>query len=200
MSWDWGTTVAGAVGIAGILGTYWGARHQGNVTVRLAREERTQTRLERSYLEVQRVVQRSALWAESAMPILGGPGQDLYPLLPSDDGQVLEASAQSVYWSPKVRELVHAWTAARNKLVMNVSLARTSAGYRDKAWQNVENLKKALRDAEDALVAQMSAELLAVEPFTRRHWRPRVVGRRHTTTPADATAPPVLDPHRAPAN
>ncbi len=197
MSWDWATTV---VGIAGIVGTLWGARSQANVTLQLAREERAQTRLERSYLEVQRLVERSAQWAASAMPTFG-EGQDLFPPHPEDDAQVLEASALRLYWSPEVRELVQEWTRARNALILHVRMARTSERYRGEAWgPKVTELKQALSDTEDALRARMSHELLAVGPVRRRHWRPQVLRWRHRAPRVSAdTSPPVLDGQRAEA-
>ena len=199
MAWEWVAPVGTAVvGIAGIAGTVISGRWQANVTVRLAREERAQARLERSYQEVQRVVERSAQWAASAMPIVGGPGQDLYPLPPEDDTHTLEASALRLYWSPEVRQLVQAWTNARNHLVIYVSAARSTEALRDQTWMKVPELKQALRDAEDALVARMSHELLTIEPVKRPRWRPQVLRWRHRTLRVAAdTSPSVLDVQRA---
>jgi hypothetical protein len=174
MAWEWvAPVVTGIVGVSGIAGTYLNGRRQTNVTVQLAREERAQDRLERAYLEVQRVVERSAQWAASAMPIVGGSGQDLYPPPPADDAQVLEASALRLYWSPEVRELVQAWTVARNRLAGHVLAARSSEPFRGEAWLAVPELKQGLQDAIDALVARMSRELLTVEPVRRRRWQTR---------------------------
>jgi hypothetical protein len=107
MAWEWVAPVAtGVVGVAGIVGTVLSGRQQSSVTLQLAREERTQGRLERAYQEVQRVVERSGRWADSAMPMIGGPGQDLYPLHPEDDSQTLEATTLRLYWSPEVRKLI----------------------------------------------------------------------------------------------
>ena len=199
MAWEWVASVGTAVvGVAGIAGTVMSGRWQANVTVRLAREERTQARLERSYQEVQRVVERSAQWAASAMPIVGGPGQDLYPLPPEDDAHTLEASALRLYWSPEVRQLVQTWTNARNHLVIYVNAARTTEALRDQTWMKVPELKQALRDAEDALVARMSHELLTVEPVKRR-WRPQVPRWQHRTPRVAADTTPVLDVQRAEA-
>ena len=199
MAWDWASVVTGVVGVAGIAGTVMTGRLQNNVTLQLAREERTQARLsERAYQEVQRVVQRSARWAESAMPMLGGPGQDLYPLHPEDDDHTLEATALQLYWSPEVRRLIQEWTNARNHLMRYVSAARSTEALRDQTWMKVPELKQAFRDAEDALVARMSHELLTVEPARRRHWRPQVSRRRaHGIEPAPAPAGAVIDGQRA---
>ena len=200
MSWDWATTVTGAVGIAGIVGTYWGARHQTNVTVQLAREERRQGRLERAYQEVQRAVERYAQWADATMPLMSVGDHDLHPPLPGNDGQVLEASALRLYWSPEVRQLVQEWTDARNRLAVQSLAARVHESLTQNAWLKAPELKMALHAAEDALLARMSYELLTVESV-RRRWRPQVARRRHRTTPADAdTVPPVLDRQRASAN
>jgi hypothetical protein len=98
MAWEWVAPVAtGLVGVAGIAGTYLNGRLQTNTSVRLAREERTQNRLERAYLEVQRVVERYAQWADATMPIVGAAGHDPHPPLPGNDGQMLEAAALRLY-------------------------------------------------------------------------------------------------------
>jgi hypothetical protein len=200
MSWDWGTTVAGVVGIAGIVGTYLGARHQGNVTVRMAREERRQGRLERAYQEVQRAVDRYAQWADATMPLISVGDHDPHPPLPGNDGPVLEASALRLYWSPEVRRLVQAWTDARNQLAVQSLAARAHESLTQNAWLKAQELKPALRAAEEALLARMAYELLAVEPLPRR-WQPQVARRRPRTVAADAdTAAPVPDRQRASAN
>lgn len=200
MALEWvAPVVTGVVGVAGIAGTIMNGRRQTNVTLQLAREERTQGRLERAYQEVQRVVERSAQWAASAMPIIGGPGQDLYPLHPENDDRTLEASALRLYWSPEVRQLVQEWTNARSRLMIYVSTARTTEVLRDQAWMKVPELKQALRDAEDALVARMSHELLTVEP-ARRRWRPQVPRWRRRTAPVGKEASPgAIDGQRAAA-
>jgi hypothetical protein len=202
MAWEWvAPVVTGVVGVAGVAGTVMSGRRQANVTVQLAREERVQARLEQAYQEVQRVVDRSAKWAVSALPFIGGPGQDLYPLHPEDDDHTLEASALRLYWSPEVRRLVEEWTNARNRLVIHVSIARTTAEaeLRDQTWMKAPEMKQALRDAEDALVARMSHELLTVEPV-RRRWRPQVPRWRRRTAPVvKESSPGAIDGQRAAA-
>jgi hypothetical protein len=199
MAWEWVAPVATSVlGVAGIAGTYLNGRRQTNVTVQLAREERTQGRLERAYQEVQRVVDRSAQWADATMPMVGGLGQDLYPPPPENDGQVLEASALRLYWSPEVRRLVQAWTDARNRLAGHVLAARISEKFRDGAWLTAPEFKQALRDAEDALLARMSHELLGGEPVRRRRWRPQVPRwRARGVEPVPVPAEAVIDGQRA---
>ena len=155
---------------------------------------------ERAYQEVQRAVERYAQWADATMPLMSVGDHDLHPPLPGNDGQVLEASALRLYWSPEVRQLVQEWTDARNRLAVQSLAARVHESLTQNAWLKAPELKTALRAAEDALLARMSYELLTVESV-RRRWRPQVARRRHRTTPADAdTAPPVLDRQRASAN
>jgi hypothetical protein len=55
-------------------------------------------------------------------------------------------------------------TRARNALVRHVGRARTNERFRDEAWLTVSLLKQSLGDAEEALVARMSHELMAVGP------------------------------------
>jgi hypothetical protein len=173
MAWEWVAPVAtGLVGMAGIAGTYLNGRLQTNTSVRLAREERTQNRLERAYLEVQRVVERYAQWADAIMPFMSGAGHDPHPPLPENDGQMLEATALCLYWSPEVRQLVQAWTDARNRLAVQSSTARVHETLNADAWMKAPELKQAIRDTGEALLARMSEELRAVEPVQRRRWRP----------------------------
>ena len=165
MAWEWvAPVVTGVVGVAGIAGTYLNGRHQANATVRLTREERTQTRLERAYLEVQRVVERNGLWADAVMPTLSGTEQDLYPLPPDNDAVVAEASAMQLYWSKEVRGLIHVWTDARNKLAQQSMLARNVEALRADGWVRAPDLKKAMNDAADALLERMAAELRGSVP------------------------------------
>lgn len=111
------------------------------------------------------------------MPLIGEAGQDPYPLPPSND-LVSEASAHQLYWSPAVRELVEVWTKARNDLAVTSALARSDVTY-DKAanlraWTRAPHLKATLKAAEDALVAQMIAELRGIErdePGVPKLWR-----------------------------
>lgn len=173
MAWEWVAPVAtGLVGMAGIAGTYLNGRLQTNTSVRLAREERTQNRLERAYLEVQRVVERYAQWADATMPFMSGAGHDPHPPLLENDGQMLEATALGLYWSPEVRQLVQAWTDARNRLAVQSSTARVHETLNADAWMKAPELKQAIRDTGEALLARMSEELRAVEPVQRRRWRP----------------------------
>lgn len=154
MAWEWVAPVAtGLVGVAGIAGTYLNGRLQTNTSVRLAREERTQTRLERAYLEVQRVVERYAHWADATMPTISATGHDPHPPLPENDGQTLEATALRLYWSPEVRELVQVWTDARNRLAAQSLAARVREGLNADAWIKATELKQTIRDAEEALPA-----------------------------------------------
>lgn len=100
----------------------------------------------------------------------------------------MEASALRLYWSPEVRELVQAWTDARNRLSGHVLAARHSETFRDEAWLTVGELKQDLRAAEDALVARMSHELLAVEPV-RRRWRMRGAAKETANAASARTDP-----------
>jgi len=171
MAWEWVAPVAtGLVGVAGIAGTYLNGRLQTNTSVRLAREERTQNRLERSYVEVQRVVERYAQWADATMPIISAVEHDPHPPLPQSDGPMLEATALRLYWSSEVRGLVQAWTDARNRLAAQSFAARVHEKLVADAWMKAPELKQAIRDAEDALLTRMSEELRAIEPD---HWRRR---------------------------
>jgi hypothetical protein len=182
MAWEWvASVVTGLVGVVGIAGTYLNGRLQTNASVRLAREERTQNRLERAYLEVQRVVEHYSQWADATMPIISGTGHDPHPPLPENDGQMLDATALRLYWSPEVRELVLAWTDARNRLAAQSLAARVHERLNADAWMKAPDLKQAIRDAEEALLARMSEELRAIEPVQRRRWRPLAARTRPDT-------------------
>lgn len=160
MAWEWiGTTT---VGLAGIAGTYFTSRRQSDVTVRLAREERVQARREKAYLQLQRTVERSMLWADATMPMMSSSGQDLYPAPPLNDDDVLDTSAQQIYWSKEVRALVITWTQARNQIATRSALARDDLGDKAESWRMIPELKQALTDAADELLAQMMTELMSV--------------------------------------
>jgi hypothetical protein len=174
VAWEWvAPVVTGTVGVAGIITTYLsgnrqtstaltGAQRQVNAQAAVAREERSQRRLETAYVELQRAVDRYASWADATMPLNSPPGYDAHPL-PPPGSVVEEASALQVYWSPTVRTLVTSWAAARNKFAVNASVARTNAlqgRYPAEAWQKAPQLNGELHDAADKLLAQMNAELL----------------------------------------
>lgn len=162
MAWEWvAPVVTGFVGVVGISGTYLTSRNQTQVAVKLAREARVQARREQAYLEVQRVVERSMLWADQTMPVMSAPGQEIYPPPPPNDDQTLEASAHRLYWSPEVLALVVQWTNARNALIRRSAIARQDPVDRAEAWRVVPDLKNDLSAAAEALQAQMSNELMA---------------------------------------
>jgi hypothetical protein len=141
--------------------------------MRSARVACRRRRIERAYQEAQLMVERTALWAASAMPPHTWPGQDPYPP-PPDDAHALEAAALRLYWSPEVRELVKVWAAARNRFAVHVLAARDSESFRGEAWLAAPEMKQSLQNAGDALVAQMSGELLTAGPARRWRWRPRL--------------------------
>src|SRR4051794_38175271 len=162
MSANWSTITTGLVGIAGIAATYFGGRQQANVTLRIAREERLQRRLEGSYIALQRAIDRYAGWAASVVPIIAAIGQDEYPPPPTGD-DIATASAMQAYWSPDVRAAVERWTAKRNELAQQVSIARVLDNERTPDWLNARNrahsLKQELREAENDVLAQMTRDL-----------------------------------------
>jgi hypothetical protein len=70
------------------------------------------------------VVERYAQWADATMPIISLAVHDPHPPLPANNGQMLEATALRLYWSPEVQALVQAWTDARNRLAAQSLAAR----------------------------------------------------------------------------
>jgi hypothetical protein len=162
MAWDWvGTVVTGVVALAGIYSTSRAGRRQSDTTLQLAREERTQRRLENAYTQLQRTVDLFSVWAEATLPMIHGADYDPFPA-PPDDVTSKDASALQVYWSKSVRALVADWTAARNELAILSGLARSdnAAGQRvSDAYARAPELKTKLRAAEDKLLTEMSTEL-----------------------------------------
>jgi hypothetical protein len=150
---------------------YAASVRQSSTTLALAREERLQRRIEASYIELQRAVNRFGVWAEGVMPFVTPPGYNPYPTPPGNEA-IADAGAFQVYWSPEVRRLVDTWTKARNALIdlavegKQDEVRGTAPGAGPDPWQRAPEVKATLRNAEDALITQTSKELRESGPLT----------------------------------
>jgi len=106
---DWtAAAITGAVGVAGIVGTYLGTRSQIKGQVELARSERQQRRREESYMELLVLVAEADDWAYDLMQNFAGVGTNKpYPARPRIYVRTISSQGVlSVYWSGRLRQLI----------------------------------------------------------------------------------------------
>ncbi len=128
MAWEWVAPVAtGAVGVAGILGTWFTgkqSRDQALETLReqlghdrlQAREAREQERLESAYLELLKMAERVGVWAQMIYPVMQS-GEPPETPLPSLEVQADAAALMASFGTDEVREKLEAWQSVVKQMI-----------------------------------------------------------------------------------
>ncbi len=178
---DWGTVV---LGVAGIAGTYAGARAQSRSAERIAETDRRQRRLEDAYLDLLGMVGEADDWSALLWRHLGGElpngERDAYPPRLAIDSVATRGSL-SAYWSPRMRELVDEFAAQaleQRAVRYERQAARTRLdGSGEPVPAIVESLNRAtaarngLIELAGEIRERVAAELTG-SPSSRRRWRP----------------------------
>jgi hypothetical protein len=179
----WETLVAGiAGGLVGVGGTYLGAwrtgrtqmavaRQQERAQVAIAREERQQRRFEEAYTEMLEVVTRIRYWVFTVYPMLTRTQEEYtMPPVPELPDIAKSEALWTVYWSPRVEQLMEEWEQIVRKLqitgsVIGVGRALEAKGQASQIdltakLMELDDLKGAVLDADKRLRKQVRAELL----------------------------------------
>jgi hypothetical protein len=176
MAWEWvAPTATGAVGVTGILTTYFAGGRQQRTTVMLAREERRQRRGETAYLDLLALMSKMVAWAETVFPMSGK--YEMPDFNVPDD--VHDSQALSAYWSDEIVDLVKVWNAAllalRNAgyqlsfyIERGESGDHSGHGQRLELVGNMPRLKADLNAAEEQVRQRVRVELAAVMAVGRR--------------------------------
>jgi hypothetical protein len=86
---------------------------QGRNAERLAAQDRRQNRLERAYVALLEVLERSSFWAATAIPLLG---TDAMPQMPSADQQAKAHALVRAHGSDEINRLLRAYIEVLNRL------------------------------------------------------------------------------------
>lgn len=177
MAWEWvGTVATGAVGVAGIVGTWLTgkqSRDQALATLQQqlghdrlqAREAREQERLESAYLELLKMAARVGVWAEMIYPVMQS-GKPPETPLPSLEIQADAAALVAAFGTPEVEEKLEAWRSVVKEMIAQAGLvpwqdkrpADVPPGERI-ARAKIHELRPDEKRTRDELGAQVRAEL-----------------------------------------
>ena len=187
----WPNLITGVVGVAGIAGTIVAARitgktqmavvrQQESAQVAIAREERQQRRFEDAYTEMLAAVTRIRYWVYTVYPPLTRTAEEFtMPPVPELPDAAKSEALWTVYWSPRVEQLMGEWEQSVRKLQVtgmvigmgraadasaqaNLHIAASRESRIDVAAKliELEGLKQAVLDADKRVREQVRAELL----------------------------------------
>jgi hypothetical protein len=163
-----GLIAAGAV-VTGLLSNWLGSRRDKRGYAHeqeMARQARVQERLDQTYIALGEYLSRFEDWARSVHPFLGPvPAPD--PLSPRDHWRI-EAMV-TAYGSEEVQRLLDRWAECAQRIenadvvIRMADKARSPSSERDqdalRERHALEDYRKAMRDAADAIRSQMRREL-----------------------------------------
>ena len=179
MAWEWTAPTASAVlGVAGIVGTYWTGKRQGEATIKvaerqidgqvtIAREARQQQRKEAAYSQLLGVLIALERYAETVVSLTmdGRPPHDAQP----PDGFYASLGGDgelAIYWTPAVRQLVESLRGRLRELNQALLLYHihvNEAGHDDQELEDelaaLWDHTNAVRVANAAVRDEMSREL-----------------------------------------
>jgi hypothetical protein len=164
-----GLIAAGAV-VNGLLSNWQGARRDKSGYAHeqeMAREARIQERLDQAYIALGEYLSRFEDWARSVHPFLGPvPAPD--PLPPGERWRI-EALVTG-YGSEEVKRLLDRWGECARRIENADAVIRMADATRDPSSEldqdalrerhALEDYRKAMRDAADAIRSQVRRELV----------------------------------------
>jgi hypothetical protein len=154
-----------AVGVAGILGTWFTGSKRLSHERLLAEDARKQQRLEHAYIELLDMAERVGQWVERVYPVFGTTPPEPIPASPAE--QAHTGALVNAFGSDRVLERMETWRAVVRKIITTVELvgweeADPATRQREgepTARATLHELRPQECTAREALANQVAAEL-----------------------------------------